>query len=243
MKRLFLTAACLVLTAAAPPPMQGERLEAGAMYFVLKMDGQENGRLWRVLRKTELNGRRVWDIVFHLKLVGREVRAHYVVDRASLLPIMMDGTRGRDRSDRNWERIRLRYDARRIWGTRESSSGSKRISVALNGPTWDGHLLGVMLAALPLAEGGRYTLPTWQYDGGKKQITAEVVGDIVASYDGKPAWLVEAGDDPSDRVRYEIARSPRAERGYKEDLHAPGCMTIWETSEAVLHVSRLETGR
>ncbi|GBR09023.1 hypothetical protein GLI01_10840 [Gluconacetobacter liquefaciens] len=243
MKRLFLTAACLVLTAAAPPPMQGERLEAGATYFILKINGHENGRLWRVLRKTELNGRRVWDIVLHLKGVGCEAREHYVVDRTSLLPIMMDSTRGRDRRDRNWERIRLRYDARRIWGTRESSAGSKTISVALNGPTWEGHLLGVTLAALPLAEGGRYTLPTWHYDGGEKQITAEVVGDIVAPYDGRPAWVVEAGDGSSDRVRYEIARSPRAEMGYRVDLHAPGCVKIWETSEPVLHVSQLEARR
>lgn len=222
MKCRFLLGGGIVLMAAAPPPssMEGDRLRPGATCYAIKVGGKTVGATWQSLRQDRLNDRPVWDIVVHQKMFsGRfDMRDHFVVDRVTLLPIMMDSQRGHERSDKGWHRIKLRYDTGRVTGEKETPAGIEKISVSLDGPTWDGNLWGVTFAALPLARGGTYALPAWQYDKGKEMFTVRVGGEAPASQDGGAAWLLDAGDDPAHLVRYEIAKSPRAELGYRLDV-------------------------
>lgn len=219
MKCRFLLAGCFLCMAAAPPPMQGDRLLPGATCYAIKVGGKDVGATWQDLRQENLNGRPVWDIVVHQKMFsGRfDMRDHFVVDRVTLLPIEMDSARGREKTDKGWHRVRLHYDGGRVSGEKETPSGIEKISVTLDGPTWDGNLWGVTFAALPLSKGGTYTLPVWQYDKGKETFTVRVVGEAPASQEGGAAWLLDAGDDPSHLVRYEIGKSPRAELRYHTD--------------------------
>ncbi|MDJ0277735.1 hypothetical protein QLH51_13095 [Sphingomonas sp. 2R-10] len=217
MKTLVMVAA-LATTGAATPRMEGARLQAGSTCYAIVAGDRTIGSTLQTITASRVGGKQVWDVVVHQKLSNGafDMRDHFVVDRKTLLPIRMDSQRGRERTEKGWHRISIKYGAHGISGTKETVTGSTPLSVALTGPTWDGNLWGLTFAALPLKEGGTYAVPFWQYDKGFGTFTARVAGsEDVDTPSGKvPAWIVEVGDDPAQLARYRIAKATRQELGY-----------------------------
>jgi hypothetical protein len=165
------------------------------------------------------NGRvPAWRIIVHQRLAGGrfELRDEFLVRRSDLRPISLNSRRGTRSAGAGWHEIQVRYGRQGITGTRAEPTGLKPISVALDGPVWEGNLWGITFAALPLKAGARFRLPFWQYDKGFGAFTVNVTGsEMVDTPAGKTdAWVVEAGDDPARLVRYLIAKRTRAELGY-----------------------------
>jgi hypothetical protein len=81
---------------------------------------------------------------------------------------------------------------------------------------WDGNLWGLTIAALPLVQDAVFALLTWQYDKGMGALHVRVLGEGTVETSDCPvaAWLVDAGDDPAQSVRYQIAWAAGAELGY-----------------------------
>lgn len=222
MTTLFLLAA-LAGGGAATPVMEGARLRAGATCYAITAGDRPVGTTLQTIAAAREGGRPVWDIVVHQKAGNGafDMRDHFVVERGTLQPIRMDSQRGRERTDRGWHRISIDYARHRIRGTKETATGSTPVDVPLSGPTWDGNLWGLTVAALPLKEGGTYAVPFWQYDKGFGTFTARVVGSEAAETpSGKvAAWIVDAGTDPAQRLRYLIAKETRQELGYAAGPH------------------------
>jgi hypothetical protein len=219
----LLLLAALVGGDITPARMEGDRLRPGSVCYTMTADGKAMGTTAQTIAATRIGGRPVWDIVIHQKVANGvfDMRDHFVVDRRTLLPLHMDSQRGSVRTDRGWHRITIDYAKGRITGTRETATATTPIDVAADHPVWDGNLWGVTFAALPLRQGGRYTLPFWQYDKGFGQFTLQVVGrETVTTPSGRvAAWIVEAGDDPTHPMRYRIAHRPRQELGYVVGSH------------------------
>lgn len=224
MKTMLILAALLATGATPLPHMEGRELHAGSTCYAIINDGRQVGTTLQTITAAREQGRRVWDVVVHQRVGGGafDMRDHFVLDRATLLPIRMESQRGRDRAERGWHRVRIDYGPHAIRGTKETGAGPTPIDVPLTGPTWDGNLWGLTFSALPLREGGTYTLPFWQYDKGFGTFTARVVGsEEVAIPSGKvAAWIVEAGTDPAQLLHYSIAKTTRQELGYTAGPHA-----------------------
>lgn len=220
MKTVMMVAA---LTATGTPRTDGTRLQAGSTCYAIVAGGRTIGSTLQTVTASRDGTRPVWDIVVHQKLANGsfDMRDHFVVDRKTLLPIRMDSQRGRERSERGWHRVSVEYGPHNVRGTRETATGSTPLEAALSGPTWDGNLWGLTFAALPLKEGGTYTIPFWQYDKGFGTFIARVVGseDIDTPSGKVAAWVVEAGDNPAQLARYKIAKATRQELGYTAGLN------------------------
>lgn len=217
MKTLVMVAA-LAATSAPTPRMEGARLQAGSTCYAIVAGDRAIGSTLQTVTASRAGGMLVWDIVVHQKLNNGafDMRDHFVVDRKTLLPIKMDSQRGRERTEKGWHRVSIEYGIRGIHGTKETATGSTPLDMALTRPTWDGNLWGLTFAALPLKEGGAYAIPFWQYDKGFGTFAARVVGskDVDTPSGKMAAWIVEAGDDPAELARYEIAKTTRQELGY-----------------------------
>lgn len=222
--KLAILLAALAATNAATPSVDGLLLKAGSTCYTISNGGKPVGTTLQTITPSSDHGRPVWDIVVHQK-VGNgtfDMRDHFVVDKKTLLPIRMESQRGKERTERGWHRVAVEYGPRSIRGTKETAAGTMPIDVPLTGKVWDGNLWGVTFAALPLREGGTYTLPFWQYDQGFGTFTAHAVGsELVETPTGKvEAWTVDAGTDPARLLRYRIAKVPRQELGYTAGEHA-----------------------
>lgn len=216
--------AALAATGASAPKLEGQRLQAGTACYTISNGGKTIGATVQTITASRDHGKPVWDIIVHQK-VGNgafDMRDHLVVDRKTLLPLRMDSRRGHDRTEGGWHRVEVEYGPRTIHGTKETTTGSTPIDVPLTGRVWDGNLWGVTFAALPLREGGTYSLPFWQYEKGFGTFTVRVVGSEMADTPaGKiVAWIVDAGDDPAQLLRYRIAKATRQELGYSAGDHA-----------------------
>lgn len=211
-------AAALAATGATVPRMEGARLQAGSTCYAIIAGDKPIGSTLQTVTASRSGGKPTWDIVVHQKLdTGAfDMRDHFTVDRKTLLPIRMDSQRGHDRTDKGWHRVSVEYGLHSIHGTRETATGSMPIDGPLTGATWDGNLWGLTFAALPLREGSTYTVPFWQYDKSFGTFTARVVGseDMGPPSSRIAAWVVDAGDDPAQLVRYKIAKGTRQELGY-----------------------------
>ena len=216
--KMLVMVAVLAGTGAATPKTEGARLQAGSTCYAIVAGGKTIGSTLQTIKASRAGGRPVWDIVVHQKLNNGafDMRDHFVVDRKTLLPIRMDSERGRERTQKGWHRVNIVYGAHGVRGTKETAAGSTLLDVPLAGPTWDGNLWGLTFAALPLTVGGAYAVPFWQYDKGFGTFTVRVVGsEDVDTPSGKiAAWIVEAGDDPAQLMRYQIAKTTRQELGY-----------------------------
>ena len=194
------------------------RLQADSQCFAINRAGTAVGKTLQTVGATKVGRRAAWEIVVHQRLDNGsfDMRDHFVVDRATLLPIAFDSQRGTDRDARGWQRVVLRYEAGRVVGTRETKDGVTAIDVALDGPVWDGNLWGITFASLPLRVGGEYTLPYWQYDKGRGTFKIKVVGREQADVRGgkTDAWIIEAGDDPVHLSRYVVGARRPMEIGY-----------------------------
>lgn len=217
MKTAMMVAA-LAATGSGTPTIDGTRLQAGSTCYAIMAGDKTIGSTLQTVTASRNGTRPVWDIVVHQKLANGsfDMRDHFIVDRKTMLPIRMDSRRGRERTERGWHRVSVEYGSRNVRGTRETTTGSTPLEATLAGPTWDGNLWGLTFAALPLKEGGSYAVPFWQYDKGFGTFTARVIGsEDVDTPSGKvAAWVIEAGDDPTQLARYTIAKATRQELGY-----------------------------
>jgi hypothetical protein len=160
-----------------------------------------------------------WRIIVHQRVLGGrfELRDEFLVRRSDLRPISLKSRRGTRSAGAGWHEIEIEYGERAITGTRSRPEGVTAINVPLTGPVWDGNLWGVTFAALRLKAGAQYHLPLWQYDKGFGTFTINVTGtQSVDTPSGKAdAWILEAGDNPAQLVRYFVGKRTRAELGYE----------------------------
>lgn len=198
---------------------EASHLRPGGQCFTITRGGTAVGKTWQEIRSIRFEGRRAWDVVVHQRQDDGsfDMRDHFVLDHTTLRPITLDSQRGTDRDAKDWHRVALRYSADRITGTRETKEGVVPIDVALNHPVWDGNLWGLTFASLPLRTAGRYALPFWQYDKGFGTFTVNVVGreDVAVPGGRAAAWVLEAGDDTSNLLRYFVASGAPMEIGYR----------------------------
>lgn len=206
----------LALAAAAVP--DGARLAPDRACYTMTVtrDGKtaEFGRTWQVIEKTTDAGAPAWRIVVHQVGGGGrfDMKDEFVLDAATLRPRHF-------RNERDGRlHVRLDYRDDRITGERLGADGkSETVAVPLAAPVWEGNLFGVLFAALPLAEGGQYRVPYYQYDKGLGEFTVRVTGtETVTTPDGPvQAWVLDAGADDKQRSEYLVARDAPRELGYR----------------------------
>lgn len=211
----------MLLAVAALP--DGDRLKAGTACYAIVRETPAGasviGATWQSIRQTEVAGQPAWDIVVHQRVANGafDLRDHFVLARKDLRPIAFDSRKlGK-------EHVRLRYADGRITGSRMDKDVAVPVDLAAPEPVWEGNLWGVTFGALPLGDGGAYTLPFYQYDKGFGTFTLRVTGsETVETPGGKvAAWTVDAGTGPDRRVTYLIAKADGAELGTR----APGFAT------------------
>ncbi|MEO7168959.1 MAG: hypothetical protein V4610_22255 [Pseudomonadota bacterium] len=207
--------ATLIAVAAQP---NGERLSAGSACYAIMRDTSVIGATWQSVRPAEVAGEQAWDIVVHQR-VGTtfDLRDHFVLARKDLRPIAFDNRKlGK-------EHVTLRYANGRITGSRMEKEGVVPVDLATPAQVWEGNLWGLTFGALPLAQGGEYALPFYQYDKGFGTFTLKVTGsDIVETPGGKvDAWTVDVATGADRLVTYLIGKTNGAELGTR----APGFST------------------
>ncbi len=114
--------------------------------------------------------------------------------------------------------VTLKYIDGYVHGQRMGAGGKwEPIDLKIDTPIWEGNLFGVMFGALPLAKGASFTVPFYQYDKGSGEFTIRVTGtEAVMTPDGPvDAWVVNAGQDDTDRAEYLIQRDSGRELGYR----------------------------
>lgn len=227
---MFASLAMLTVAALTTPTvtLDGTRLSAGSTCYDITARGKSVGKTWQRIQAAEKDGRATWDIVVHQRFADGsfDMRDHFVVDRKTMQPLSLESDRGRDRTAKGWQRIRIAYGDHHASGTRQTAEGTSPIDTNFDHAVWDGNLWGLTFVALPLKEGATFTVPIWQYDKGLGQLTVKVTGkEVVHTPKGDvSAWTVMAGDSPDKLVHYRIAMNAPAELGYEAGpfAQAPG---------------------
>lgn len=177
---------------------------------------QPVGVTWQSVERVDHDGRPALKIVVHQYLAGGrfDMRDEFLVDAADLRPISLENRRS------GQVHVALRYADDRITGEKHEDDGTvTTVDVPLTGPVWEGNLFGLTFAALPLAEGARFTLPYWQYDKGFGEFTVNVTGaETVDTPDGPvDAWVLDAGPDAATRLTYLVSKSDHREVAYRAE--------------------------
>lgn len=203
------------LTLAAP---DGRRLhEDHACYTLYRQQGDQKtpmGVTTQSLVKEIRAGRPVWRIVVHQRVGGGrfDMRDEFLLDGETLRPLTLVNTR------KGETHVTLSYTPARITGEmRDAGGAAKPIDIPLDGPVWEGNLYGPTFAALPLAAGASFQLPTYQYDKGLGAFTVRVTGSETVPTPAGPveAWVLDAGSNPEQRLEYLIAKADGRELGYR----------------------------
>jgi hypothetical protein len=202
------------LEVAATP--NGSDLALGDSCYTITTtkDGKQQtlGFVFQSLKSEQRNGSDVLRVVVHQHLLSGkfDMRDSLTVRRADLRPLSLD-------TDRDGApHVHLDYAAHRVTGWKMVNGAKEPISVAFDGPIWDGNLWGVTFASLPLKAGGSYRLPTYQYDSGKGSFFVTVTGrrKVDTGQGAVNAWVLEAGLNSNERVEYLVSRNPPMELGY-----------------------------
>ena len=207
--------ASLLAIAALP---DGGRLTAGTTCYAIMRDASVIGATWQSVRPIEVAGEAAWDVVVHQRAGDAfDLRDHFVLARKDLRPLAFDSRKlGK-------EHVTLRYANGRIAGSRVEKGVAVPVDLAAPNPVWEGNLWGLTFGALPLADGGEYSLPFYQYDKGFGTFTLKVTGsETVETSEGRvDAWTVDVGTGSDRRVTYLIGKVDGAELGTR----APGFAT------------------
>lgn len=206
-----------LLLALSPSQPAGDRLAVQDACFTITMtrDGKstEFGHVRQAVWRADHNGKDVLQVLVHQQGQGGfDMRDSFVLDAATLQPLHFENTRA------GVPHVVLDYGPNRITGSRFDKDGKRSdIDVPLAAPVWEGNLFGVMFAALPLAPGGEYRVPYYQYDKGLGEFTVRVTGSETVSTPEGPveAWVLDAGADAKQRVEYLVGKSPQRELGYR----------------------------
>jgi len=201
----------------------GNRLSAGTSCYAIVRETPQGpvtiGATWQSVREARLSGDPVWDIVVHQRVSNGsfDLRDHFTLARKDLRPIAFDSRKlGK-------EHVRLSYANGRITGSRTEKDAKVAVDLATPTPVWEGNLWGLTFGALPLAAGGEYSLPFYQYDKGLGAFALRVTGsETVETPGGKiDAWVVNVTSDAGRPVTYLIGKADGAELGTR----APGFAT------------------
>jgi hypothetical protein len=207
----------LLAALAADPtaPFDGARLEAGETCSTISMtrEGETRtlGTTRQTVERTTENGREALHIVVHQAVGPRTIHDDFVLDAATLRPLRFENQRN------GAVHVRATYGADRITGEMVQPDGTTTpIDVPTTGPVWDGNLYGLAFAALPLAEGASFSIPTWHYDKGFGALTVNVTGSETIETPAGPvdAWVLDAGASADQRATYYIGKADHAELGY-----------------------------
>ena len=202
-----------VLLALATVAIDGTRIKDESSCYTL-YDNRSGtpmalGVTWQTIRRTMLNGRPVLSVLIHQSVGGGkfDMRDRFLLDASDLRPITFT-------NDRNGKRhVTLRYADGHVRGSRGKPDGTlEAIDVKLPGPTWEGNLYGILFAALPLADGGNFRVPYYQYDKGLGEFSVQVLGQ--ARGGTNVAWKVDAGANEQRRSTYLLGRDPPRELAY-----------------------------
>lgn len=214
---MFALALALFTQDATPVP-DGTRLAEGQTCYAMTIqrDGQAQpfGRTFQSVKRETVDSREVLRILVHQEVRGGTFRMRdtFVLDARTMLPLDFESQRnGKPHATLDWS-------ADRITGTKHTSEGAPEpVDVPLESPVWEGDLWGLHFAALPLAEGARFTLPFWQYDKGFGVFSVEVKGSRSVETPSGPvdAWIVEASTEPARPTTYLISKSGNMELGYE----------------------------
>ncbi|WP_294250757.1 hypothetical protein [uncultured Sphingomonas sp.] len=207
MLALMLIAATTMPDVSVP---DGSRLREGSACYALTREGKPIGQTWQRVRAAIEGSTPVWDIIVHQRVGdGRfDMRDHFVLRRTDLTPIRMDSRRN------GVEHVAVRYDGADIEVARP---GQEVTRFRASGKVWDGNLWGLTFAALPLRQGGSYTVPFFQYDKGLGRFALEVTGS--EQVDGRSAWRVDVETGGGGQtVRYLIGKNPPEELGTESPM-------------------------
>jgi hypothetical protein len=114
--------------------------------------------------------------------------------------------------------VTLKYVDGYVHGQRMGPGGKwEPIDFKIGSPIWEGNLFGVMFGALPLTNDASFTIPFYHYDKGSGEFTLRVTGTETVMTPNGPvdAWVVDAGQDETDRAQYLIQRDTGRELGYR----------------------------
>ena len=237
MLALMMATTLLTATGQEAAVPDGRRLEPYEACYTINMtrEGQTRpiGVTWQSLRRGERDGRAVWTVVVHQNVGDRfDLRDVFVLDAETLQPLQLVNTRN------GHAHIQATYASDEIRVQRFSEPAAAAVetsTISLTGPVWEGNLYGPTFAALPLAEGGRYSVPFWQYDKGFGQFDVRVVGsELVDTPDGRvDAWVLnvaakvttplQSGAGNERPMTYRIAEVGGRELGYEA---GPGSQTL-----------------
>ncbi|CAN7333908.1 DUF3108 domain-containing protein [Brevundimonas sp. LjRoot202] len=188
--------------------------------FNISRDGVSRpaGVTWQTVERTVRDGRPVLEIVAHQSMNGGafDMRDEFVLDAATLRPLSLINRR------KGEVHVRVSYADDRITGERIEDGAVQAIDVPLDGPVWEGNLFGPTFAALPLAEGARFTLPWWQYDKGFGEFSVRVTGSRTVETEAGPveAWALavtpglETAPGEEQPVTYLISKTAPRELSY-----------------------------
>lgn len=206
----------LVQDPVVVPPDSGRLAEGQACYTINMTRGEASrpiGVTWQSVRRSTRDGRPVLEVVVHQSVNGGafDMRDEFVLDAADLRPISLVNRR------HGQVHVRVDYGPDRITGERIGADGAATpIEAPLDGPVWEGNLFGLTFAALPLAEGAQFSLPTWQYDKGFGRFSVRVVGTRTVETAAGPteAWVVEKVEAEGPPLVYLIGKSDHREISY-----------------------------
>ena len=223
----------------APAVPDGRRLDPYEACYTINMtrDGQARpiGVTWQSLRRGEQDGRAIWTVVVHQKVGDRfDMRDVFTLDAETLRPLRLVNTRN------GQTHVVATYSSDEISVERFSEPAAATVetsTIPLTGPVWEGNLYGPTFAALPLAEGGNYEVPFWQYDKGLGDFRVRVVGSETVNTAEGPieAWALnvvtvsmtstdaDAPETPNVPMTYRIAKVGGRELGYEA---GPGSQTL-----------------
>lgn len=186
----------LLLSVLAATPIvavpRGDRLKPVDQCFALTRTTPQGevtiGATRQVVRAATRDGKPVWDVVIHQRISAMkfDMRDHFVVARRDLRPILLENSRD------GVLHVRLTYSGDRVKGMRRDKG--RDVAIDLNvGRVWEGNLWGLTFAALPLAQGTRFTLPTYHYDKGLTPFDVRVTGSETVATPAGPAaaWTID----------------------------------------------------
>jgi hypothetical protein len=203
--------ALIAVVAQDTPPIDGARLQPADRCSELLYNGQLIGVSRTIIKAVDHQGIRAWDIVIHQSVPTRsfDMRDHFVVRADTLRPLAFDNSRS------GVERVRLVYADTSIAGSRSDKGVATPVAVVAPSPVWEGNLYGPLFAALPLREGGDYTIPSYQYDKGIGRFVVKVTGSetIVTPEGPVEAWTLDIDSGGPFHATYLIAKRDGTELG------------------------------
>ena len=177
--------------------------------MILAQAGQEReiGSTQTVVTETTVNGAAAFMIVQTLSspMIGTGTDT-VVVSKATLAPI-------RERSTNARRTLSLDFDGPRVRGTiKPAMDTAQRVSVDAKEPMFHSAALGLLIRALPLADGYAVKIPAYAHEaGGAITVTSRVIASSPEKLsDGRTvdAWVVET-DIAGQKVKSYIAKDSR----------------------------------